>query len=39
VLNDGIGIGKKMIISKGIEANGKNRMALIDKPNGSAQSV
>jgi hypothetical protein len=39
VLNDGIGIGKKMIISKGIEANGKNRMALIDKPKGSAQSV
>ena len=39
VLNDGIGIGKKMIISKGIEAKGKDKMAPIDKPKRSAQSA
>ena len=39
VLSDGIGIGKKMIISKGIEAKGKYKMALIDKPKRSSQSV
>ena len=32
ILNDGIGIGKKMIISKGIEKKGKDKMALIDNP-------
>ena len=39
VLNDGIGIGQKMIISKGIEAKGKDKMALIDNPKKSVQSV
>jgi hypothetical protein len=32
VLNDGIGIGKKMIISKGIEEKGKDKKAMIDNP-------
>jgi hypothetical protein len=39
VLTDGIGIGKKMIISKGIEAKGKDKMALIDNPKRPAQSL
>ena len=32
VLNDGIGIGKKMVIFKGIEVKGKDKKALIDNP-------
>jgi hypothetical protein len=32
VLNDGIGIGKKMVIFKGIEEKGKDKKALIDNP-------
>jgi hypothetical protein len=32
ILNDGIGIGKKMVISKGIEEKGKDKKVLIDNP-------